>query len=196
MKACGRWSGGRVAGVVCALVVAAAVVPAVALQAQQKRTSPHETISQNFGGSRVMVVYGRPYTKDPKTGEKRKIWGGVVPFGKVWRMGADESTLLVTEQPLKFGETTVPAGAYSLFMWPNEDGTAKLIINKTVGAWGAYTYKEDQDLVRVDMKKDTVDPAVDQFTITIPKEGDTGGMIKATWDTESYSVPFTVVKQK
>lgn len=178
--------------VLTAAILASITVPALALQ--QKRASPHETVSANFNGTRVMVVYGRPYSADPKTKEKRKIWGGLVPFGKVWRMGADEATILASEQSLQFGEVTVPAGAYSLFMWPNEDGSAKLIINKVVGTWGAYTYKEDQDVARIDMKKESVDPAVDQFTIAIAKEGD-GGVLKASWDDLSYSVPFKVVKK-
>src|SRR5476649_1075231 len=95
--------------------------------AQQKRISPHETISAVVDGNRVTIVYGRPYTKDPKTGGPRKIWGGLVPYGKIWRTGADEATLLITQKPIVFGDTTIPAGAYTLFTLPQEDGTAKLI---------------------------------------------------------------------
>ena len=75
-------------------LVAVAVVLGTSLPvlAQQKRLSPHETISSVVGGDRVMIGYGRPYTKSPRTGEVRKIWGKLVPFGKVWRTGADEAT--------------------------------------------------------------------------------------------------------
>jgi len=107
------------------LTIAAILVSALPLMAQQKRISPHETISAVIDGNRVMIVYGRPYTKKPGTSENRKIWGGLVPYGKVWRTGADEATLLVTQKPIVFGETTVPAGAYTLWTLPNEDGTAK-----------------------------------------------------------------------
>src|SRR3954454_8452772 len=94
------------------VVIAAIVLGASPVLAQQKRVSPHETISAVVDGNRVTVVYGRPYTKDPKTGEPRKIWGGLVPFGAVWRTGADEATLFITQQDLQMGDTTVPAGAY------------------------------------------------------------------------------------
>ena len=61
--------------------------------------------------------------QDAKTGEARKIWGGLVPFGQVWRLGANEATLIVTQQPLDFGGVTIPAGASTLFFLPMEDGT-------------------------------------------------------------------------
>src|ERR1022692_4198321 len=96
-----------------ALLIAAVVLSASPLMAQQKRVSPHETISSVIDGNRVTIVYGRPYTKDPRSGEARKIWGGLVPFGKVWRTGADEATTLITQKPVLIGETTVPAGAYT-----------------------------------------------------------------------------------
>src|SRR5271156_6227143 len=109
------------------LIIAALLLTALPLMAQRKRVSPHETTGAVVDGNRVTVVYGRPYTKDPKSGEIRKIWGGLVPYGSVWRTGADEATLLITQKPILIGGTTVPAGAYTLFTLPNEDGTAKLI---------------------------------------------------------------------
>ena len=174
-------------------IIASSLVGAIPLMAQQKRTSPHETISKQINDGLVVVVYGRPYIKDPKSGEARKIWGGLVPFGKVWRTGADEATLLVTQKPLTFGDTTVPAGAYSLFTLPTEDGGAKLIVSKQLGEWGAYTYDEKQDLARIDLKKETLPSPVDEFTMALDKDG-SGGVLKLMWETTGYSVPFTVTK--
>ena len=71
---------------------------------QHKRISPHETVSKVVDGNRVMVVYGRPYTKDPQNGQDRKIWGDLIPYGEVWRTGADEATLLITQKPIVMGE--------------------------------------------------------------------------------------------
>ena len=85
-------------------------------------------------------------TKDPKSGEVRKIWGTLVPYGKTWRMGADEATLLTTKQAVKLGGTLVPAGTYSLFMSPEESGAAKLIVNKQTGQWGT---KYDESRISV-----------------------------------------------
>ena len=182
------------------LLIAAAVISASPLLAQQKRVSPHDTISTVVDGSRVTIVYGRPYTKDPKTGENRKIWGGLVPFGKVWRTGADEATLLITQRPITIGEATVPTGAYTLWTLPNEDGTAKLIINKQIGQWGASRgdvkeiYDESLDVARVDLKKSALDKPADQFTIAIEKNSAGGGVLKLMWESTQFLVPFAVKK--
>src|SRR5258705_11609482 len=109
------------------LNIGAIVASISPVTAQEKRKSPHETVSKVSDGNRVTMVYRRPYTKDPITGQNRKIWGELVPFGEVWRTGADEATLLITQKPIVVGETTIPAGAYTLRTLPNEDGTAKLI---------------------------------------------------------------------
>ena len=173
-------------GLVCALPVAA----------QQRRVSPHETISAVIDGNRVTVTYGRPYTKNPRSGEVRKIWGSLVPYGKVWRTGADEATLMITQKPIVLGGTTVPAGAYTLWTLPQEDGSAKLIINKQIGQWGVGpgSYDEKQDLARVDLKKDALDAPVDQFTMAVAKNTDGGGILKLSWENTQFSAPFTVQK--
>ena len=175
------------------LVLATLLLGSLPLMAQEKRVSPHQTLSANISGNRVTITYGRPYTKNPKTGEARKIWGGLVPYGQVWRMGADEATLLITEKALTIGDTAVPAGAYSLYMLPNEDGTAKLIINKQLGQWGTQ-YDDKQDLARVDMTKSVLDAPVDQCTIAISKGASGGGVIKLSWESTAYSVAYTVTK--
>jgi hypothetical protein len=158
--------------------------------------SPHETISATIDDDKITIVYGRPYTKNPRTGEVRKIWGGLVPYGKVWRTGADAATILTTEKDLVIGDTTVPAGKYSLYTYLAEDGSAKLIINKKTGQWGipypAETEKEE--LARVDMKKEAIDHTVDQFTMAVESNPSGGGVIKMSWEKTQYSVPFTVKK--
>ncbi len=158
------------------------------LLAQEKpRVSPHETVNATFGSNEVGVVYGRPYSKDPKSGEKRKIWGSLVPYGKVWRMGADEATLLSTKQAINLGGTAIPAGTYSLFMQPDESGGAKLIVNKQTGQWGTK-YDEKQDLARIDLKKEAAPAPANQFTIALEESGENGGMLKMTWEDAQYSV--------
>ena len=170
-----------------AFAAAALVCTVSPLSAQQKRVSPPDVATTKVDDGYVSVYYGRPFTKDPKTGEARKVWGELVPYGKVWRLGANEATLLVTQKPIVFGETTVPAGAYSLFMLPMEDGSAKLIINKQLGQWGAYTYDEKQDLARIDLKKDTVTEPVDPFTIALDKSG----TMSFAWADHKYSTTFS-----
>ncbi|HEX9048337.1 MAG TPA: DUF2911 domain-containing protein, partial [Verrucomicrobiae bacterium] len=161
--------------------IIATVLPAVA---QQKRVSPHETINGRIDGNMITVTYGRPYTKSPKTGEVRKIWGGLVPYGKVWRTGADEATTLITQKPLVFGNVTVPAGAYTVWTLPAEDGSAKLIINKQIGQWGVGpgSYDEKNDVARIDMTKTALETPVDQFTIAVAKNSAGGGELKMMWE--------------
>lgn len=171
-------------------IIAVSLLPAAA---QQKRVSPHETVGGVIDGNRVTIIYGRPYTKDPKSGEARKIWGGLVPYGKVWRTGADEATTLITQKPLVFGDTTVPAGAYSLYTLPQEDGSAKLIINKEIGQWGTH-YDEKQDLARIDLKKDALEKPNDQLAIAVSRNAAGGGLIKIMWEDTQYSAAFTVQK--
>jgi hypothetical protein len=162
-------------------------------EAQDKpRVSPQATVKATIDDADVTIVYGRPYTKDPKTGAARKIWGGLVPFGKVWRTGANEATVLTTTKALDFGGTTLPAGSYSLFTIPEENG-GKLVINKQTGQWGTK-YDEKQDLTKVDLTKAKPDGAADQFTITLDKNPAGGGTIKLIWEDAAYSVNFSVKK--
>ena len=171
----------------------AAMVCALPLVAQSKRVSPHETTSTVIDGNRVTITYGRPFTKDPKSGEMRKIWGGLVPYGKAWRLGADEATTLITQQPIAFGDTTVPAGAYTLYMVPAEDGSSKLAISKKIGQWGVGV-DEKNDLARVDLKKSTLDTPVHQLAISVEKNPSGGGVIKIKWEDTEYSADFTTKK--
>src|SRR6476661_246070 len=140
----------------------------------QPRASPHDAINIRAGGGRgaplVTIYYGRPNAKAPNGGEVRKIWGGLVPWNQVWRLGADEATTLITQKDLQFGDVAVPAGAYTLCMLPVENGPSKLIINKAIGQWGIpYTDAlQKQELARVDLKKEPdLDKAVDQLTLSM-----------------------------
>ncbi len=186
-------------------VAAVALFGATTLHAQaggrsstltQPRTSPHDVISQTFDGerfgNRVMIVYGRPYSKNPRGDDIRTIWGGVVPWGGQWRLGADEATLLITQRPLTFGSLTVPAGAYSLYMIPVEEGTSQLIINRQIGQWGmGEQYQENMELGRVDLSRERVDERVDQLTLTLER-AETGGVLRITWENLSFTASFTV----
>jgi hypothetical protein len=158
--------------------------------------SPHETTSTVVGdrrtGCRITITYGRPFAKG------RKIWGtsdekALVPYGKAWRLGSDEATLLVTQQPLQIGETTLPAGAYTLYMVPQDNG-GKLVFSSKLGGWG-IPVDTSHDAASVDLKKETLDKPVEQLTISIHADaGGNGGTIKIDWDTASFSAPFALKK--
>ncbi|MGA2554927.1 MAG: DUF2911 domain-containing protein [Verrucomicrobiota bacterium] len=151
--------------------------------------SPHETVSATLGGNTVKITYGRPFSKRPGTDTVRKIWGGLVPWDKAWRLGADQATTLVCEKAIVLGGTTVPAGTYTLYMVPSESGTSKLAISKTTGQWG-IPVDEKHDLGRVDLKKEALDPQMDQLTLSVTAAGP-GGVIKIQWEKTQYSVDFS-----
>lgn len=161
---------------ISAVFAAIAVCTVVAcLGGQEKRASPHETAKGTVDGVTISIEYGRPYVKG------RQIWGGLNPWGKVWRLGADESTTMTTSGPLQFGTLTVPAGKHSLYMWVDEN-QPKLIVNKATGQWGTE-YDEKQDLGRVDLMKKTV-PKAEQLTLAIAPNA-----LTITWDDREYSAP-------
>jgi hypothetical protein len=187
-----------------AIVVVAATLActsSASAQAAKKKggrapVSPHETITATIDGDDVKLVYGRPYTTKPGTTEARKIWGGLVPFGKVWRTGADAATLFTTAKPIEIGGHELAAGTYSLFTVPESDGSAKLIVNKKTGQWGipyVEASEKANELFRVDLKKETVSKT-DQFTMAIESNPAGGGLIKMAWETTGYWVAFTVKK--
>jgi hypothetical protein len=172
--------------------------PTAARVASTGGKSPHETTSAVIGdrrtGNRVTITYGRPYMKDPKTGEPRKIWGELVPWDKANRLGADEATLLLTQKPLVFGTTTIPAGAHTLYIVPSETGASKLAFSSNLGKWGVPV-DESKDTARIDLTKTKLDEPVEQLTITV--ENDTasgGGVLKISWETTQFTAPFTVAK--
>jgi hypothetical protein len=178
-----------------------ATTPAVpqAKAASTGGRSPHETVSAVIGdrrtGNRVTITYGRPYTIKPGTTVVRKIWGGQVPWDKADRLGADEATLLMTQKPLVIGETTIPAGAYTLYIIPSENGTSKLAVSTNIGKWGVPV-DETKDLARFDLKKESLEKSVDQLTIAIANEpaGSDTGVIKISWENTQFSLPFAVKK--
>ena len=156
--------------------------------------SPHVTTSAKIDDNRVILVFGSPNLKDPKNdGAVRKVWGGLVPFGKIWRLGSDEATLLITQKDIDLGGTAISAGAYSLYLQPEADGSAKLVVNKAVGQWGADAYPAATEVARIALSKTALPASVEQFTMSVKKEG-TGGMLRLAWENIEYSAAYTLKK--
>jgi hypothetical protein len=147
--------------------------------------SPRDTARGTVGGAHMLVDYGRPSKRG------RAIFGGLVPWGEVWRTGANAATTLVTDKNLVIGGTVVPAGTYTLYSVPKQSGDWLLVINKQPGQWGTE-YHADQDLARVPLTTSTVAPPLERFTITIAPTANSGGAIQLAWDTTQAQVPFTV----
>ena len=147
---------------------------------KSKRPSPPGTASISLGGKKVTIEYSRPSTRG------RKIMGALVPFGQVWRTGANEATTFVTEGDVTVGDTKVPAGKYTLYTLPSETGW-KLIINKQTGQWGTE-YDQTQDLARIDMKVSKPAAPVEQFTIDLKGNGTNAADLIIAWENTSASV--------
>jgi Protein of unknown function (DUF2911) len=143
--------------------------------------SPPGTASISFAdGKTVTINYSRPSMRN------RKIFGGLVPYGQVWRTGANAATSLKTDANLTIGGASVPAGSYTLYSIPTETGW-KLIINKQTGQWGT-DYDEKDDLARVDMKVANDATPTEQFTISFDKTGASAATLKLDWANTTASV--------
>ncbi len=138
--------------------------------------SPHDTVSTKD----VTVTYGRPYKKG------RVIFGGLEPYGKVWRLGADQATTISFAKNTKFGDKEVPAGTYTMFALPTETEWT-LILNSVLGQWGAFSYEKnkEKDVARVKVPFVKLDSIVEQLTIRFEKNK---SMI-IEWDNIRVEVP-------
>ena len=151
---------------------------------KSKRPSPPAKATCELGGGKTITVdYSSPRAKG------RKIFGGLVPYGEVWRAGANEATTFVSTSDLMVGGTHVPAGSYTIFTVPNKDKWA-LIINKKTGEWGIpYKYESDE-LARVDMKVSSTPSAVEDFTIAFDKTAG-GCALRMEWENTRASVEIS-----
>jgi len=131
-------------------------------------------------GKTITVDYSSPRAKG------RKIFGGLVPYGDVWRTGANEATTFVTTADVMIGGTHVPAGSYTIFTMPSKDKWT-LIISKKTGEWGTDYPGPSNDLARIEMKASALPAAVENFTIAFDKSSG-GCTLRMEWETARASV--------
>jgi hypothetical protein len=115
------------------------------------RQSQRAVLTQRLGVTDITVTYHRPLENG------RKIWGGLVPYGQVWRAGANENTTVKFTDPVTVEGKPLPAGTYGLHMIPNENGDWTVIFSNMSTAWGSFTYKQDEDALRVNVKPGTAE---------------------------------------
>ena len=170
--------------VLAILVIASLSITLPAQQDKSKRPSPPAQAQCKFSdGKTITVDYSSPRAKG------RKIFGSLVPYGQIWRAGANESTTFVVGSDVTVGGKAVPAGNYTIFTVPNADKWT-LIINKKTGEWGIpYKYESDE-LARVDMKVSKLPSAVENFTINYEKTG-SGCTMNIDWDGTRASVDIS-----
>ena len=155
---------------------------AFAQQIDLPRPSPNASVSQNIGISEVTIHYSRPGVKG------REIWGKLVPYGEVWRTGANENTTIRFSTPVKVEGHELPAGLYGLQTIPTS-GDWTLILSKDADQWGAFTYKPEHDALRVQVKPQPAEPQ-ERMSFEFTDLTDTSAKVVIRW--EKLAVPFTL----
>lgn len=128
------------------------------------------------------VIYSRPQMKG------RKVFGQLVPFGKVWRLGANQATELDVYSPVTIGGHQVAAGRYTLYAIPETDHWT-LVLNAQTDTWGAFGYKEAKDVLRTSVPVDKLDDPVDAFTMVFEK-ADSGANLVMAWENTEVKLPI------
>lgn len=164
-------------GVLCVLLIVW-TLPALAERGDDTdRKSKNGKATGTIDGVEITLEYGRPQVRD------REIWGGLVPYGKVWRTGADEATTVTFDGDVTIEGETLPAGTYGLFTIPGKDQWT-VIFNKVANQWGAFNYDAGEDALRV-----TVEPRTHEHVEAMDfAVGD--GEVVLMW--EKLAVPFRV----
>ena len=170
------------------LMVAFLLVAAAQQQDKSKRPSPPANAECNFAdGKKVVVDYSQPSTRG------RKIFGELVPYGQVWRTGANEATALVSDVDLSVGGTAVPAGKYTLYTLPSPESW-QLIISKKTGQWGIPYPGEQEDFTRIDMNVEKTPGPVERFTISFDRTKPDACVMKLEWENTRASVEISEKK--
>lgn len=128
------------------------------------------------------VIYSRPQKKG------RDIFGGLVPYGEVWRTGANEATELDIYIPLKFGTTILKPGAYTLYTIPDEENWT-IIISSDNNVWGAFTYKKEKDVARITVPCEQAAAPIESLSM-IFKTDSKGTILMIGWDDHYVEIPF------
>ena len=147
--------------------------------------SPSEIERGTVGGKQVVISYSSPRRRG------RDVLGKVVPYGDVWRTGANEATTIFSDSRLDIGGTTIPPGVFTLWTLPKSDGTVDLIVNKQHGQWGT-DYDGKQDVARIPMRVTKASVPADDFVIKLT-DG-TPGALTISWDRFVWSVPISLAK--
>lgn len=170
--------------VFCALAAAASSAFAQVPPLQLPAASPKATVSQRVGLTDVTVRYSRPAVAG------RKVWGALVPFGEVWRTGADENTTLTVSTPVAVGGKTLPAGTYGLHTIPGEKEWT-VILSTEAGAWGSFSYDAKEDVVRF-AAVPQAGPHEERLLFTLADPTDHSVAVTLAWEKVRVSFPLEV----
>lgn len=147
--------------------------------------SPSCTLKQRVGLTDIEIDYSRPGVKG------REIFGGIVPYNKVWRTGANQATKIIFSTPVKLNGTEIAAGTYALMTIPGKDEWT-IIINKGAEQWGAYKYDEKDDIARFKAKPVKIGRTVETFVINFDDIRDASSSIDLVWDQTKVPIKLEV----
>ncbi len=165
-------------------VACTASLPALAQQALElPRPSPFAKVSQTVGLTEIAVEYSSPAVRG------RPIWGALVPWGAVWRAGANAATKVTFSKDVTVGATRVPAGSYALFVIPNEHGPWAVVVNKDFNQAGAFNYKKDLDVLRLDVTPSEI-PNRERLAYQIIDFTNDAATLALEWEKVRLSVPI------
>lgn len=169
------------------IITAAAVFALLSADAQLRTPapSPTQTIKQDFGLASVELSYSRPAMKG------RKVFGDLVPFGKVWRTGANSATTINFGEEVTIGGKKIPAGKYGLLSIPDKNSWT-LIISKQLDVTSPAAYKQDMDVVRVDAKTMKMDDNMESFTMQFANVKPTSCELHIMWENTAVALPISV----
>jgi hypothetical protein len=175
-------------GITVVVIILLAGIVLFFMRKQTKSFSPEDKITYSQDGLEINVFYNRPYKKG------RKIFGGLVPYGKVWRTGANEATTFETNKALNFDGKVLQPGKYTLWTIPGEN-TWTIIFNAEYGQWGInYEGEANRDPAKDVLKFDVAavqhEREFEQFTISFEKTGEENEMV-LIWDKTLVAAPFT-----
>jgi hypothetical protein len=151
------------------------------------QVSPAASVSQDLGLSSVRIDYHRPAVQG------RKIWGGLVPFGQVWRAGANEATVITFSDPVRIGGQDLAAGAYAFFAIPGPDQWT-LIFNRQAKQWGAFSYQAGQDALRIQARP-AAEPPQEYLAYRIQVQGPGALRVELAWAGLAVGFDLTVDAQ-
>ncbi|MBL3658374.1 DUF2911 domain-containing protein [Fulvivirga sediminis] len=169
------------------LLSAFVLLSAISAYAQIRipQPSPTATLTQNVGLTEVEIVYSRPGVKD------RKIFGDLIPYGEVWRTGANASTKVTFKEEVKLGGEAVPAGTYALYTIPGAKEWT-VIVHKNTTLWGAGNYNKEEDLVRFTVPAATTKDFTETFTIDFSDFTSTSAHLNIKWENTLVAIPLEV----
>ena len=161
-------------------------VHAFAQQYNIPAVSSRQTVEQQFSVTKISIEYGRPAVKG------RKVFGELVPFGQVWRAGANEATKITFGQEVLFGGQKVKKGTYALYVVPQEKEW-KIILNRGVNNWGAYTYDSKDDVATTTVPVKMMNEKMERFTINFEDITDEKLNLVFEWDKTRADVPVEIL---